>query len=209
MPCAWSWPTFGATAAMGRRPGPSITREQVIEAGVACVRADGPDALGVVRVARLLGIQPPSIYNHIGKGDALARAVVLAANHQLLVALRAVKTPADPADQLRLLANALRAWAHQDAALYALMARIEPDNDDPEFAPLLDAMLELFGGPLRALGIAPEDVVHALRGLRSLLHGFVLLETSGQFQLQQVPSDSFAWAVNAFLRGLDRRATVG
>lgn len=195
---------------MGRRKGPALTRQQVIEAGVACVRAHGADALGVARVARILGIQPPSIYNHIGKGEALARGVVIEANRQLLAALtEAAADVEDPAQRLRVLARALRAWVVEDANLYSLMARVEPDNDHPEFAPLLQAMFELFGRPLQQLGIDEDDIVHALRGLRSLMHGFVLLETTGQFQYEQVAADSYAWAIEMFVRGLDRRAKRG
>ncbi|MEX1368244.1 MAG: TetR-like C-terminal domain-containing protein [Nannocystaceae bacterium] len=195
---------------MGRRKGPALTREQVIEAGVACVRAHGADALGVARVARILGIQPPSIYNHIGKGDALARGVVIEANRQLLAALtKAAVDVEDPAQRLRLLARALRSWVLGNANLYALMARVEPDNDHPEFAPVIEAMLELFGRPLEQLGVGDDEIIHALRSLRSMMHGFVLLETTRQFQYEQVPAESFEWAVEMFLRGVDRRPRAG
>jgi AcrR family transcriptional regulator len=188
---------------MGRRKGSSLTREQVVDAAVAIVRAEGAVALGVSRVARELGIKPPSIYNHVGPGDALARAVVLAANIQLLEVLKAsVRGVIGARDQLRTLAFALRRWALDNGGLYTLMARVEPDMDDPVYAPMVRDMLDLFARPLGQLGVPPEEVVHAIRSLRAGVHGFVLLESSGQFQLKEDPEVSYGWMIEAMIRGV-------
>lgn len=195
---------------MGRRKGPALTREDVVSAALRCVQADGPDALGVSAVARELGIKPPSVYNHVGKGDALAWAVVVEGNRRLLALLAtAVDGQADPREQLRILAGTTRRWALDNAGLYGLMARVPPKNDDPEFRPLLDRMLHLFGEPLGQLGVAPADRVHAIRSLRAAMHGFVLLESSGQFQLSDRPDASYRWLVESVLRGLGPAADKG
>lgn len=188
---------------MARKRGPSLTRDQVVEAATALVRAEGADALGVSRVAGALGIKPPSLYNHIGSGDALARAVVLEANHDLVGALKhAVRGVHDPREQLRALAHAIREWARENGGLYTLMARVEPDNDDPRFVPLLRDLLDLFARPLGQLGVPEDDVIHAIRGIRASIHGFVLLEASGQFQLQVDSQESFRWLVDTMVMGV-------
>ena len=87
--------------------------------------------------------------------------------------------------------------------LYALMARIEPDVADAEFGPVMRETLDLFAGPLTTLGVAPADMLHALRGLRAVMHGFVLLELGGQFRLAEDPEVSYAWVVEAAIRGLE------
>ena len=189
---------------MGRRKGPALTRADVIAAAIRCVEAEGPDALGVSRVARELGIQPPSIYNHVGKGDALAWAVVIEANRILLASLEsAVEGLSEPEAQLRALAHGTRSWAIEHKGLYELMGRVQPDNDDPDFWPTMRRTIGLFARPLAALGVAESDAIHAIRGFRSAMHGFLLLEASGQFQLADRPEDSYRWLVEALIRGLD------
>ncbi len=191
---------------MGRRKGPSLTREEVVEAAIACVRAEGPEALGISRVARQLGIQPPSLYNHVGSLDDLATAVLVEGNRRLLETLdEAVAGVRDPVAMLRALAWGVRGWALQNANLYALMSRIAPPNSDPEFAPLLERLLAVFGHPLAELGVGDDQRVHAIRSLRATLHGFLVLQIAGQFQLAEDPEESFRWAIEALLWSLDHR----
>jgi len=189
---------------LARRRGKSLDRQRVVEAAIACVEAEGPEALGVSRVARELGIKPPSLYNHIGKGDALARAVVVEANRRLLVVLEdAVRCVVDPREQVRVIAGSIRRWARENPGLYAVTARVTPDNEHPEFAPILQEMLELIGRPLTQLGVTGDDTIHAIRGLRAAMHGFLLLENSGQFALAEDSAESFEWLIEAILRGLE------
>jgi hypothetical protein len=50
--------------------------------------------------------------------------------------------------------------------------------------------------------IDPVDTIHALRMLRSLLHGFAVLEAAGGFQLDTDVDESFDWLVDFVDRGL-------
>lgn len=175
----------------------------MVAAALVLVQAEGADALGISRVASELGIKPPSIYNHVGKGDALARAVVIEGNRRMSQVLEdAVRGVIDPREQLRTLGAAIRRWAKDNGGLYTLMSRVEPDNEHPEFAPVLRSMLDLFARPLGQLGVTGPDTIHAIRSLRAAVHGFVLLESSGQFKLSEDPEQSYRWLVDALLRGI-------
>ncbi|MEZ4316987.1 MAG: WHG domain-containing protein [Myxococcota bacterium] len=188
---------------MGRRKGPALTRSQVVDAAIEVVRSEGADALGVTRVAKALGIQPPSLYAHVGKGDDLARAVALEGSRQVLEGFKdAVRGVVEPRAQLRALATTHRRWATANAGLYVLMSRVEPRNDDPLQGPVIRETLDLFARPLLQLGVADDDLVHAIRGIRAAVHGFVLLESTGQFQLDAVRDASFQWMVDALLAGV-------
>ena len=180
-----------------------LDRRQVVEAAIAVAEAEGPDAVGVNRVARALGIKPPSLYNHVANGDDLAWAVVVEANRRLLARLRAVPGGgADPEGRLLALALATRAWAVENRALYTIMAQTPAHNDDPEFAETMGESLGIFGGPLAAVGVSGDLAIHAIRALRAVIHGFLLLESGGQFRLPQGVDDSFRWMVVATVRGI-------
>lgn len=182
-----------------------MTREQVVQAAVELVRAEGAEALGVSRVASALNIKPPSIYNHVGTGDALARAVVLQANRELVDVLKnTVRGVHEPSGQLRGLADATRSWALDNRGLYALMARVKPDNDDPAFIPVYRDLLDLFGRPLGQLGVPDDEIIHAIRGVRAGIHGFVLLDSSGQFQFEVSTEESYHWLVDTLIAGVLR-----
>ncbi len=82
------------------------------------------------------------------------------------------------------------------------MARVEPDNEHPEFRPILQDLIDLFARPLAQLGVGGADTIHAIRGVRAAMHGFVLLESGGQFALSESASESYRWLVETILRGL-------
>jgi AcrR family transcriptional regulator len=187
---------------LGRRKGPPLSLDDVVRAGVRVVEENGADALGISSVARQLGIRPPSLYNHVSSGDALVLVVARAGFRQLLGELARAAADAPTPDRAFALAAGLRRWARANPGLYALMARVPPNNEDHEGAAQVSDLLELFRGPLEALGVPSTERVHAIRSLRAAVHGFVLLENHGQFQLADSVDESFERMVRALLAGM-------
>lgn len=175
----------------------------MVEAALGIVQEEGVDALGISRVARALGIRPASMYNHVESGEALMRAVSDEGNRRILEALKsAVHGVDEPHEQLRRLAHGARDWALANAGLYRVMARVQPNYDDTDMPPGARELLDLFDRPLGQLGVAQDQRVHGIRSLRASIHGFVLLETSGQFQFSDDVEDSFRWSVESSIRGM-------
>ncbi|WP_238017739.1 TetR/AcrR family transcriptional regulator C-terminal domain-containing protein [Dactylosporangium sp. AC04546] len=54
---------------------PLLTRERIVETATAIVDADGLDALSTRRLARDLGVQAPSLYNHFATKEEIVDAV--------------------------------------------------------------------------------------------------------------------------------------
>lgn len=192
---------------MARRKGPSLSHADVVAAAITVLEAEGPEALGMSRVAAELKIKPASMYNHVASAEALAKLVALEANRQILAVLQAAtQNLSDPREHLRALAFSMRRWATQNKGLYGHLARVPPNYSDQDSVEVLDAILALFDRPLQTLGIVQEQRVHAMRSIRSALHGFVMLEADGEFQLQEATEDSFRWMVDGIIRGLEGRA---
>ncbi len=53
----------------------ALTRDDVIDAGVAIVAIGGVDALSVSAVARTLGVSSPAVYHYVGSKDDLVKRV--------------------------------------------------------------------------------------------------------------------------------------
>jgi 2-keto-3-deoxy-L-rhamnonate aldolase RhmA len=56
---------------------------------------------------------------------------------------------------------------------------------------------------VQSFGLTGADAIHAVRGLRSLVHGFASLEASGGFGLPLDCDESFRRLVRIFIRGLE------
>lgn len=181
---------------MGRRKGPALTRQDVLDAGLDVVETQGASALGTAAVAGVLGIRPPSIYHHFAGNEALAYAVAVEGWRRLVASL-----PAPGPDlTLRALAHAYRQFALDHPALYRLMTSTPFDPADPA----LLAVWARAAQALAALDLEPREALHALRGLRAALHGFVHLELAGQVRLGVPADESFEWLVDLVLRGIEQ-----
>jgi hypothetical protein len=55
---------------------------------------------------------------------------------------------------------------------------------------------------LRGYGIGDEEMDHAIRTVRSTIHGFAMLNASQSFQWDADPDQSFDWMIRFIDRGL-------
>jgi len=73
--------------------------------------------------------------------------------------------------------------------------------DDP-LIPANNRVLASLSALLRGYQLDPAHEIHALRMLRSTLHGFATLEVVGGFQYDTAVEDSFTWLVTLLNHGL-------
>ena len=162
----------------------------------------GFDRLGMGAVAERLGVRPPSLYKHVGSlGDLNHRIAVLAATELGDTLRDAVQGLSGP-DALRAAAQAFRGYVREHPGRYAATLGARPTAAGDDYARSTDRVLRSLAAVLRAYGIRPADEVHALRMLRSALHGFATLEAGGGFQLGTDVDASFTWLVEFVDRGL-------
>jgi AcrR family transcriptional regulator len=184
---------------MARRPGPSLSRDDVIRAAFRVVERDGPDHLGIRQVADELGIQSSSIYHHVDGLERLREATAIAGWARLVASF---PDPVEsPAGTLRSLAEAYRGFVRANPGLYRLMTAVPFQPNDAALLVLASRMGEI----VVHLGLPPEDTIHAIRGLRAAVHGFVDLENAGQFKMAVSSDASFEWMLDVIVRGLGGR----
>ena len=79
---------------------------------------------------------------------------------------------------------------------------IDAQGQDDPLAVAGARVLESLSAVPAGYRIPERDTVHALRMLRSLTHGFAVLEVAGGFQMATDVDDSFEWTVDFVDRGL-------
>ncbi|MDN6330944.1 MAG: TetR/AcrR family transcriptional regulator [Micrococcaceae bacterium] len=92
-----------------------IARDQLV--------AEGPAALSLRAVARQLGIVSSAIYRYVSSRDELLTLLIVEAYSDLggQVEKAVAAAPAHPLERFTALARAVRSWALDDAARYALL----------------------------------------------------------------------------------------
>ncbi|GEA84493.1 TetR-like C-terminal domain-containing protein [Cellulomonas gelida] len=165
------------------------------------------DEVGLAHVtmsvlAERLGVRAPSLYKHVdGQGDLNRRVAVLALT-ELGGALRDALQGRAGKDALDAAARAIRSYAVAHPGRYSATVRIDADELDEQLVAAGARVLDSLSAVLVGYPVAPEDTVHALRMLRSLFHGFAVLEAAGGFQLATDLDESFTWLVDAADRAL-------
>ncbi|MEU6556372.1 TetR/AcrR family transcriptional regulator C-terminal domain-containing protein [Streptomyces sp. NPDC046915] len=152
----------------GRPPkgAPQLTRQAIVTATLKVIDIDGIDAVSMRSVARILGVDPKSLYNHVAGKDGLLDAVA----EEILGSMHLPEPTGDLRDDLLAIGHAFResALAHPQAAPLVLTRQLASLEG---LAPV-EAVLTV----LRAAGCPPRDAVPILRTLVATLIGTLLRE---------------------------------
>jgi AcrR family transcriptional regulator len=182
-------------------PRQGLDRARVVRAAAALADAEGIGAVTLARVAAELGVRSPSLYNHVDGLEGLRRGIALLALGELGAALREAATGRAGEDALVALAQAYREYARAHPGRYPLTQYL-PQPKDPEVDAAAGAVVQIVVDGLRAFGLAGDDAIHAVRGFRAAIHGFVSLEAGGGFGIPVDVDESFRRLVSVLAAGL-------
>lgn len=181
-----------------------ISKDAVIRAAAKIADAKGWDALTLAQVAAKLRIRSPSLYNHVGGLEDLRRELKLLALRDLGAALSRATVGKSRDDAVRGLAVAYRTFVKQHPGIYAV-TMITAVRTDAELKAAGDEIVETCLKVLHGYGLSRRDGIHAVRAMRSAVHGFAALESAGGFGIPLDVDESFEWLVSALLSGLSTR----
>lgn len=182
-----------------------LTPESVLQTAADLANEAGSlDAVTLNRLAEALDIKVPSLYNHVDGLTGLRRDLTLLALRDLLRRLRQSVRGATGREALLIVSHAYRDFAQANPGLYPLALAAPPPGDQAlvEMAEDLVSLLQLL---MASYGLQGEEAIHAIRGLRSVVHGFVSLEQAGGFGMAVSLDDSYQRLLEIFLDGIASR----
>ena len=184
-------------------PRQGLDRGRVVAAAAAIADDEGLHAVTLAHVAADLGVRSPSLYVHVEGLPALQRELALLGTRELADAMRAAAIGRSGPEALRALAGAYRGYALEHPGRYEASVRAPAPGDDEHAHAAADAV-GVLAAVLRAWGLEGADAVHAVRGIRGALHGFVAVERMGGFALAVSIDESFDRLVAALSAGLSQ-----
>ena len=183
-------------------PRAGLTTASVVDAATRVADAEGLDGLTLAGVAEALGVRPPSLYEHVDGLEGLRRALRLRGLQTMATLFRRATTGRSGDEAVRALADAFRRFALDRPSLYEATVR-SAEGDTPEIKAAADEVFEILAAVLSAYRIRGREAVHAVRYLRSVLHGFTSLEASGGFGMPIDIEASYRRVVAAVLTNLN------
>ncbi len=186
-------------------PRAGLGPSSVTAAAAALVDEVGFSNLNMGLLAERLGVKSPSLYKHIASQADLAHRIAVLAMNELSNAIRDATQGRGGSEALVAGAHAMRTWVLTHPGRYAAgNAALITGPDDP----LIEAsgrVIDSWAAMLHGYGLDPAEEIHALRMLRSVLHGFASLEAIGSFQRDTDVDDSFTWMLGFIDQGLSAR----
>lgn len=153
------------------------------------------------QVADALEVKVPSLYNHVKGSRGLAQAVRESALQNLLDAMRRAAFGKVGDEALFAAASAYRQFAIQNPGTYPLTQRA-PRPEERDAARLAQELVQFVALLLPVRQLDSDAQIHAIRGFRALLHGFVMLETTEGFALPTPVQASYERLIHVYLAGL-------
>ena len=192
-------------------PRSNLTKTTVVQAAADMINAEGLEALSLGRLAKELGIRTPSLYNHVDGLPGLMRELSLLNARNLAERLNDVAIGKSGSELVRVVMQAIRAYIKEYPGLYLSTVRASGTqaSPDPELEQEEARSVRVGMAAMASFGLEGEDAVHAVRGLRSVVHGFATLEISGGFGIPLDLDESFSRLVDLFIAGLEGQKLNG
>lgn len=178
-----------------------LNKQTVIKAAAKIAEDEGYEQITLSSVAKKLQIKTPSLYNHIE--NLMDLKIALACYGTRMFA----ETLAEPAigksgdEALYAIAAAYIGFVRRHPGLYEAITRV-PDPTDSEFEKEGEKILKLLWKVLEAYHLDHEEAIHAVRGLRSIVHGFSSLELNHGFNMEISKEKSLRWMLEAYVTGM-------
>jgi AcrR family transcriptional regulator len=165
-------------------PRMGVTHQRVVAEAAVVADEVGLDGLTLAAVAKRLGISLPGLYKHIGSLDSLKRDLAVLGARDLTAVMSAAAVGRSGRDALQAVARSYRAYAEAHPGVVGASVRA-PDPADAGHLAAGEAAVGVVVAALDGYQLQGDDVIHAIRILRSALHGFTTLEAVGGFGLPQ------------------------
>jgi AcrR family transcriptional regulator len=165
-----------------------LSRDRVLAAAVDLANAHGLEALSMRRLAKVLGVEAMSLYNHVANKDDLLDGIVD-------IAIGEIEAP-QPGDEWKSAMRRRAISAREMLTRHPWAAGLFESRTTP--SPIRGRYAEAVIGCLREAGFSVPMAVHAFNALDSYIYGFALQERSMPFgTLADIPG-----AVDGLVRAI-------
>lgn len=159
-------------------------------AAVQLLQEQGDASVTFKALAAHLGVRPPSLYNHVASLEELHRDMRLHGLMELSQTLQASVEGLSGIAALQALCHAYRTFALAQPGLYQ-MTLSSTEYEDDELRQVGREVLAVVEGVIQTYDLEDTQTYHAIRFLRSAIHGFISLELGKGFAMPIEVDESY------------------
>jgi AcrR family transcriptional regulator len=187
---------------MSPRPKIGLDLTTILEAAGELADQKGIYEVTLANLAKRLDIRPPSLYNHFDGLTGLRKQLAIFGINKLYSELVHTAVGRSGEEAILELSKTYIQFSRKHPGIYDA-ALLAPDMKDPDVQAAGGKIVDLVVRVLQAYDLKGDGALHAVRGLRSILHGFSSLEQKGGFELELDLETSLLLVIKAFIAGFD------
>ncbi|QAY68181.1 TetR/AcrR family transcriptional regulator [Paenibacillus protaetiae] len=176
-----------------------LDADTIVEAAAGIADREGWEAVTLSALAAKLGVRSPSLYNHVNGLPELRSKLAVYGIGRFTAAIEEAVQGLSGEEAIHALANAYLDFARTHPGLYESTLR---DQSDPVIQAAGRRIVELMVHVLQSFGLDEETGIHLVRGFRSLLHGFVSIDSKGGFGMPLHIQESIKLVLDTFMAGI-------
>ncbi len=186
---------------MSPRPKIGLELSFIIEAAAELADQQGIQEVTLANLAKKLGIRSPSLYNHFDGLPGLRKRLAIYGLNMLYEAMADAEIGVSGTEAVLAVSQAYIDFARRHPGIYEATL-LAPNPEDMDVQQAGAKIVDLSVRILQAYHLEGERALHAVRGLRSILHGFSALEQKGGFKMSLDLNESLMIIIKAFLAGM-------
>lgn len=186
---------------MSPRPKFALDITTILEAAGDIADQQGMQEVTLTNLAKKLGIRPPSLYNHFDGLPGLRKKLAIYGIDRLYEVMANAAIGVSGTEAILVISRAYVEFARNHPGIYEATL-LAPDPEDEEVQRAGAKIVELSVRVLNVYQLEGNRALHAVRGLRSILHGFSSLEQRGGFKIALDLDESLTIIIMAFLAGI-------
>lgn len=185
-------------------PRVGLNLEMIIKTAAEMADKEGIETVTLASLARKLNVRSPSLFNHISGLPNLKRELSLYGLKLLYEDLAVATEEKEKDEAIIAMANAYLLFSREHPGIYELTLRAHDPNDQ-EMDQASSRILHLISSILADYHLNDEETIHAIRGFRSILHGYSSLEQKGAFGMPVKLEDSFHLLLEGYISFLRKK----
>ncbi|WHY78520.1 TetR/AcrR family transcriptional regulator [Neobacillus sp. WH10] len=186
---------------MSPRPKIGLDLTTILDAAGELADQYGMQEVTLANLAKKLGIRPPSLYNHFEGLPGLRKKLSIYGIEKIYEEMADAAIGVSGTEAVLAISKAYVNFARKHPGIYEATL-FAPDPGDKDVQQAGAKIVDLSVRVLQVYHLKGDLALHAVRGLRSILHGFSALEQRGGFKLSLDLDESLMFIIKAFLVGL-------
>ena len=158
-----------------------LSRDRVIDAALRVMDTDGLEAVSMRRIAREVGVEAMSLYNHVRDKDDLLEGI------RLRVFSEFVFPDLDPTTRMRTGAGWPTSWRDLLKAHPNMLELLAEEHEPPSSLEAFAAM-EVALAVLRSMGVPDDEMVQVFHAFGGYIQGYTMMEHQMDFQKHGGPA---------------------